>query len=185
MRFTAHSNFLPAPPPKGPCLHTNLVSTFLGGRSTTYPGAGSAEVETLVSKPFEDELSTLSGIKRLSSQNREGISVVIAEFTLETDVKYAEQQIRDRVGSTKRKLPTDIREPVIRRIDPAGQPNLIWAVNADMPPGQLYDLVNERIKPRLEQVSQLGLVEILGGRKSEIQVQLDRNNFLRHSCPTA
>jgi HAE1 family hydrophobic/amphiphilic exporter-1 len=145
--------------------------------STPYPGAGPAEVETLVSKPLEDELSTLSGIKRLSSQNREGLSVVIAEFTLETDVKYAEQQIRDRVGSTKRKLPTDIREPVIRRIDPADQPILIMAVNADLPPGELFDLVNERIKPRLEQVSQVGLVEILGGRKREIQVQLDRGKL--------
>lgn len=144
---------------------------------TPYLGAGPAEVETLVSKPLEDELSTLSGIKRLSSQNREGISVVIAEFTLETDVKYAEQQVRDRVGSTRRKLPTDIDEPVIRRIDPADQPILILAVNGDLPPGELYDFVNERVKPRLEQVNQVGLVEILGGRKREIQVQLDRNKL--------
>ena len=144
---------------------------------TPYPGAGPAEVETLVSKPLEDELSTLSGIKRLSSQNREGISVVIAEFTLETDVKYAEQQVRDRVGSTRRKLPTDIDEPVIRRIDPADQPILILAVNGDLPPGELYDFVNERVKPRLEQVNQVGLVEILGGRKREIQVQLDRTKL--------
>lgn len=145
--------------------------------STPYPGAGPAEVETLVSKPLEDELSTLSGIKRLSSQNKEGLSIVIAEFTLETDVKYAEQQIRDRVGSTKRKLPDDIREPVIRRIDPADQPILILSVTADLPPGELFDLVSEKIKPRLEQVSQVGLVEILGGRKREVQVQLDRNKL--------
>jgi HAE1 family hydrophobic/amphiphilic exporter-1 len=70
--------------------------------TTPYPGAGPAEVETLVSKPLEDEISTLSGIKRLSSINQEGVSVVIAEFSLETDVKFAEQQIRDRVSSTKR-----------------------------------------------------------------------------------
>lgn len=145
--------------------------------STPYPGAGPAEVETLVSKPIEDELSTLSGIKRLSSQNREGLSVVIAEFTLETDVKYAEQQVRDRVGATKRKLPTDIREPVIRRIDPADQPVLIVGVSAQLPEGQLYDLVNERIKPKIEQVPQIGLVEILGGRKREVQVQLDRRKL--------
>ena len=145
--------------------------------TTPYPGAGPAEAETLVSKPLEDELSTLSGIKRLSSTNKEGVSVVIAEFTLETDVKYAEQQIRDRVGSTKRKLPNDIEEPVIRRIDPADQPIMILAVNADLPPGELYDLVNERIKPRLEQVNQVGLVEILGGRKREVQVQLDRTKL--------
>src|SRR3977135_2366597 len=61
-----------------------------------YPGAGPAEIETLVAKPLEDELSTISGLKRLSSESREGVSVVVAEFSLETDGKLAEQQIRDR-----------------------------------------------------------------------------------------
>jgi HAE1 family hydrophobic/amphiphilic exporter-1 len=142
-----------------------------------YPGAGPSEVETLVSKPVEDELATLSGIKRLSSNNMEGVSVVVAEFTLETDVKYAEQQIRDRVGATKRKLPTDIQEPVIRRIDPADQPILTVGIKADLPEAKLYDLANEVIKPKLEQVNQVGLVEIIGGRKREIHVSLDRNKL--------
>jgi HAE1 family hydrophobic/amphiphilic exporter-1 len=144
---------------------------------TPYPGAGPAEVETLVSKPIEEEMSTLSGIKRLSSTNAEGVSVVVAEFTLETDVKYAEQQVRDRVGATKRKLPKDILEPVIRRIDPADQPILVVAVKAELPPAKLYDLVNERIKPKLEQVNQVGKVEIVGGRKREIHVALDRSKL--------
>src|SRR3954471_5005209 len=69
--------------------------------NTPYPGAGPEEIETLISKPLEDEISTISGIKRLSSINQEGMSTVVAEFTLETDVKFAEQQIRDRVGGTK------------------------------------------------------------------------------------
>lgn len=145
-----------------------------------YPGAGPSEVETLVSKPVEDELSTLSGIKRLSSINQEGVSVVVAEFTLETDVKYAEQQVRDRVGATRSKLPTDIKEPTIRRIDPSDQPVLVLALKADLPAAELYDLANEKIKPRLEQVAQVGVVDILGGRKREIQVQLDRSKLKRY-----
>jgi HAE1 family hydrophobic/amphiphilic exporter-1 len=142
--------------------------------STPYHGAGPAEVETLVTKPIEEELSTLAGIKRISSINQEGVSVVVTEFTLETDVKFAEQQIRDRIGATKRKLPKDIDEPVIRRVDPADQPVLVVSVKADLPPAKLYDLVNERIKPKLEQVNEVGLVEIIGGRKREIHVSLDR-----------
>jgi len=145
-----------------------------------YPGAGPQEVETLVSKPIEDELSTLSGIKRLSSTNQEGVSTVIAEFTLETDIKYAEQQVRDHLGSVRIKLPTDIKEPVIRRIDPADQPVITMAVNADMSTGDLYDLANEKLKPMIEQVPQVGQVQIYGGRKREIQVQLDRNQLKRH-----
>jgi HAE1 family hydrophobic/amphiphilic exporter-1 len=141
---------------------------------TPYPGAGPAEVESLVSRPIEEELSTLSGLKRISSQNMEGISVVVAEFTLETDVKYAEQQVRDRTGATKRKLPKDILEPVIRRIDPSDQPVLTIGIEADLPDAQLFDLANEIIKPKLEQVAQVGLIEIIGGRKREIHVALDR-----------
>ncbi|MBC7691461.1 MAG: efflux RND transporter permease subunit [Methylotenera sp.] len=152
--------------------------------STPYPGAGPAEIETLVSKPLEDEMSTIAGIKRLSSINQEGISTVIAEFTLETDVKFAEQQIRDRAGATKSKLPLDVKEPIIRRIDPADQPILILSVKADLPPNQLYDIANEVIRPRLEQVNQVGLVEVLGGRQREIHVALDRDKLKAREIST-
>ena len=148
--------------------------------TTPYLGAGPAEVETLVSKPIEDELSTLSGIRRLTSINQEGVSIVVAEFTLETDVKYAEQQVRDRIGAVRHKLPDDVKESTIRRIDPSDQPILTLSLTADLPPAQLYDLANERIKPQLEQVNQVGLVEILGGRKREIQIQLDRNKLKKY-----
>ena len=68
-----------------------------------YPGAGPKEVETLVAKPLEEEFSGISGVKNLRSINSEGVAVVVAEFTLETDVKYAEQQA---VSYTHLTLPT-------------------------------------------------------------------------------
>ncbi|HTL11765.1 MAG TPA: efflux RND transporter permease subunit [Bdellovibrionota bacterium] len=148
--------------------------------NTPYPGAGPAEVETLVSKVLEEEMSTLPGIKAISSINRDSLSTVVAEFTLETDVKYAEQQIRDRVGSARHKLPDDIQEPTIRRIDPADQPILILSVEGDLDPAPMYDLANEDIKPRVEQIPQVGLVDVVGGRKREIQVYMDRAKLKSH-----
>lgn len=145
--------------------------------TTIYPGAGPAEVETLVSKVFEEEVSTVAGIKRLSSRNSEGVSIVIAEFNLETDVKYAEQQIRDKISSAKKRLPTEAKEPTIRRVDPADQPILVVSLSADLPAAELYDLASEEIRPRFEQVNQVGLVNITGGRKREIRVELDRNKL--------
>ena len=100
--------------------------------STPYPGASPSEIETLISRPIEDEVSTISGIKRLSSNNLEGMSQVVAEFTLETDVKFAEQQIRDRVSSAKRKLPDDVKESVIRRIDPGDMPILTLSLEGNL-----------------------------------------------------
>ncbi len=145
--------------------------------STPYPGASPSEIETLVSKPIEDQVSTISGIKRLSSNNLEGMSQVVAEFTLETDVKYAEQQIRDRVASAKRKLPVDILEPVIRRIDPGDQAVLILALEGQLDDQKLFQLADKVVRPRIEQVNQVGLVEVIGGREREIHVELDRNKL--------
>lgn len=150
--------------------------------TTIYPGAGPEEVETLVSKIYEEEMSTVTGIKTLRSTNAEGVSTVIAEFTLETDIKYAEQQIRDKVTSAKRKLPTDIEEPIIRRLDPADQPILIISLSADLPEAKLYDIAENQVKPKLEQLNQVGLVEIIGGRKREIHVELDRNKLKLHEA---
>ncbi len=145
--------------------------------SIPYPGAGPSEVETLISKPIEDELSTLSGIKRLSSINNEGIAIIVAEFNLESDIKDSEQQIRDRLSLVKRLLPAEAKEPIVRRIDPADQPILELALDADLPDAKLFDLADDKIKPKLEQVSKVGLVTINGGRKREIQIQLDREKL--------
>lgn len=145
--------------------------------TTTYPGAGPEEVETLVSKVYEEELSNVPGLKKLSSTNLENVSVIIAEFNLSTDVKYAEQQVRDKVAAARKKLPNDINEPVIRKIDPADQPIMTIAVQSDLPDGELYQVVDKKIKPQFEQVPQVGLVSIVGGRKREIKVELDRNKL--------
>jgi len=142
-----------------------------------YKGAGPQEIETLISRVLEEEISTVTGIKRLSSNNIEGVSTVIAEFTLETDIKYAEQQIRDKVSAVRSKLPLDIEEPVISRIDPADQPIAIVGIKANLKQGELYDLANNFVKPKIEQVPQVGKVEIVGGREREIQVQLDRKKL--------
>ncbi|MBC7429252.1 MAG: efflux RND transporter permease subunit [Bacteriovorax sp.] len=145
--------------------------------TTTYPGAGPEEVETLVSKVYEEELSNVPGLKKLSSQNLEAVSVIIAEFNLDVDIKYAEQQVRDKVAAARKKLPNDIDEPVIRKIDPADQPIITISVESDLPDGELYQYVDKKIKPMIEQVNQVGLVDIYGGRKREIKVELDRNKL--------
>lgn len=147
--------------------------------TTPYPGAGPKEIETLVSKPLEEELGTISGIKTLRSSNIEGTSIVVAEFTLETDVKYAEQQVRDKVSIARTKLPTEVKESTIKRIDPADQPIILITFDADLPMAKLYDVAHDTIKPKLEQLSQVGNVTIQGARKREIHVELDREKLAR------
>ncbi|QDK38888.1 efflux RND transporter permease subunit [Bdellovibrio sp. NC01] len=145
---------------------------------TTYKGAGPAEIETLVSRPIEDEVSTISGIKRMTSKNMEGVSQVIVEFVSSVDSKYAEQQVRDKVNIAKPKLPDEVDDPVIKKFDPSDTPILMVSLTGkDIGDAVLYDIADQIIKPRLEQVNNVGAIEILGGRKREIHVLLDRNKL--------
>lgn len=145
--------------------------------NTIYPGAGPEEIESLVSKPIEEQMSTIAGIKNIRSINRESLSVVVAEFNLDMDIAFAEQQVRDKVSAVRRQLPEAAEESVISRVDPSAQPIMVIAIETGMKDGELYDLANEVLKPQFEQVKQVGKVEILGVRKKEIQVQLDRNKI--------
>lgn len=144
---------------------------------TVYPGAGPEEIETLVSRPLEEQISSIAGLKRLSSKNLEGISQVVAEFKSGVNADRAEQQVRDKVNLSRGKMPTEIEEPIIRRFDPSDQPVLILALTADLPQAKMFDLADQFIKPRFEQVNNVGAVEIYGGRKREVQVLLDRNKL--------
>lgn len=144
-----------------------------------YPGAGPQEIETLITKPLEDQIGTISGIKRITSKSLEGISQVTAEFRFEVDVGYAEQQIRDKVTLAKSLFPNDnaIGEPAIRRFDPADRPIATLSLQGDLNEQELYDLADQVVKVRLEQIDSVGQVAIAGGRKREIQVQLDREKL--------
>lgn len=144
---------------------------------TVYPGASPQDIEKQVSKPIEEELGSLSGLDKMYSQNADSISFVIMNFKIGTDIKDAEQQIRQRLGNIRNQLPKDVKEPVVRRFDPADQPVAQVAVTGDLPPDQLYDLVDQKLKSQFETVPGVGLVNILGGRKKEIQVLVSRQKL--------
>lgn len=142
--------------------------------ATTYQGASPAEIETLVSKPLEDKIATVSGIKRLSSRNMKNTSQIVITLFQGVDIKYAEQQIRDKINQARSELPEDILEPVIRRMDPSDQPVATFALSADLNEAELFDLADNYVRPGIEQSSNVGMVEILGARKREIHVLLDQ-----------
>lgn len=145
--------------------------------NTPYPGAGPSEIETLVSKVLEDEFSSIPGIKSLRSISRESLSTVVVEFNLKNDISAAESQVRDRITTAKRRLPDDVQEPIIRRLDPANMPVAIVALKADAPPAKLFEIADEQIRSALEQINDVGQVTVIGGRKREIRIELDQKKL--------
>jgi HAE1 family hydrophobic/amphiphilic exporter-1 len=147
--------------------------------TTPYQGASPEEIETQVSKPLEDEFSTIQGVKKVTSTNEEGFSVVMIQFNMDADVKDSEQQVKDHLSFVRPTLPKDIDEPIVRRLDPSALPIAQLSLSSTLPPAQAYDLADQVIKPQLAQVEGVGVISIQGGRKREIQVQLDRNMLNR------
>lgn len=146
---------------------------------TIYSGAGPQEVETEISRVLEDEIASISGVQKVSSQNKEGISIISAEFDLKSNLDFAEQQVRAKVSNAMRLLPDDVDAPIVRRISPSDAPILGIAFQSNLPDAELYDLAKETISPQFEQVPQVGQVDILGGRKREIHIALDRNKLVQ------
>ena len=144
---------------------------------TIYPGTGPKEIETLVTKPIEDGVSTIAGVKRITSQSIEGVSQIVAEFYMEQDIKQAEQRIRDKVSEAKVKFPSDVKEPIVQALNFSDQAVVTIAVTSDRTQAELFDEADRNIKPRLQQLKDVGKVNVLGGRKREIQVQLNREKL--------
>jgi hydrophobic/amphiphilic exporter-1 (mainly G- bacteria), HAE1 family len=145
---------------------------------TTYNGASPEDMEKLVSKKIEDEMSSISGLDKLYSTNADGVSYVTLSFKLGADIKDLENQIRQRMQNIRGKLPDDIKEPIIRRFDPADQAIAQVAVSSsELAPAELYDLVDLQLKNQFETVPGVGQVVILGGQKREIQVLVNKKKL--------
>lgn len=141
---------------------------------TIYPGASPEDMEKLILKPVEDELGSLAGLKSMSSTAAETVGYVVLEFNLGSDIKDAEQQVRQRLSNIANQLPSEMENPIIRRFDPADQAIVRLAVISNMDPAKLFDAVDEYIKPQFETINGVGQVDIIGGRKREIQVLVDK-----------
>jgi len=140
---------------------------------TVYPGAGAESVEIEVTREVEDAVNPISGIERITSKSSEGLSTVIVEFELGVKGLDAAQEVRDKVSSIRGELPLDIEDPIVQRWDPGTEPVLSIAIAGDRSPRDLTYIVKENIKKRLENISGIGSINLIGGYEREIQIELD------------
>jgi HAE1 family hydrophobic/amphiphilic exporter-1 len=145
------------------------------------PGVGPEEMESQVTKPIEDALSTINGLDKLSSTSAEGISVIVASFVLEKDSQVASTEVREKVATIRNTLPREIIEPVINKFDPSASPIVSFSIlsrGGKMSLSEVRSYLDDRIKPQIQQVEGVGAVDLIGGLEREIQVEvnLDRMN---------
>lgn len=142
--------------------------------SVNYAGASPEEMESLITKPIEDGVSSLSGIKNLTSVTREGISQTTIEFEFGTDPKLAANEVREKVASVRKRLPDQIDEPAIQRFDMSAAPVLYFSMLSDTrSPGEIRKLAVDVVKDELQRIDGVADVTITGATEREIQVQVD------------
>jgi len=145
--------------------------------TTVYPGAGPQEVETLISKPIEEEVSAIAGLKEMNTVAQEGVSVTFLEFELTRDADLAAIDVKDKVDAIRADLPEDAEDPVISKFDINSIPVMNLAVSSARPLDQLYILTDDEIKTALNRIDGLASVEIVGGKEREIVIAVDRRKL--------
>jgi len=143
---------------------------------TTYNGVAAQDIESLVTKPLEDEMGSLEGIKEISSTSSDSSSLVILQFEYGKNMDTAVSDIQKIVDRMKKSLPKDIDNPQVVKFDPGASAILTVSVSgADSV--SLRQLAENHFKDRLQQVRGVGSVDVSGGLKREVQVSLDRSRL--------
>ncbi len=140
----------------------------------SYPGASPEVMMRDVSKPIEEALNTVQGIKEIGSTSLEGITIVRLMFNLGVEVSVAQQDVQAKVARIRRTLPQDIEEPVVQHFDPNDAPIMAIALKSrERSIREITDLAIEVVQPRIEAIEGVGGLNIVGGNKRQIRVQVD------------
>jgi len=148
--------------------------------TVTYPGADPASMESKVADPLEDALNTMSGIKVLESVSLESVAQVLIQFELEVNVDTAVQDVRDRVSGALNKLPQGIDPPVVQKFDVGAAPVMSVALSGNLPVRELTRLAEDVVKVRVQRITGVGAVDLVGGREREIHVLVDPARLAGH-----
>src|SRR2546425_12646283 len=142
--------------------------------TTPLPGANAQVVESAVTDVLEEELSTIQGLRTLTSTSQEEFSLITLEFTLDRPVDVAAQDVRDKVSRVRGRLPQDILEPVIAKQQADAQP-FFWlalsSANYDLM--QLSDVADRLVKARLQSLAGVGSAGVYGERRFAMRVWVD------------
>ncbi len=142
--------------------------------TTIYPGASPEQIETDIAKRIEDQVVTIDGLKHVSSACMENVCQTLLEFELDVNVDIAATDVREKLDLIASEFPADVEDPKILKFDINAKPIINLALTGDASLDELYDFADNTLRDRLTVLSGVANVELIGGAKREIHVELDR-----------
>ncbi|MBI5706806.1 MAG: efflux RND transporter permease subunit [Armatimonadetes bacterium] len=147
--------------------------------TTIYPGAGPDEINTLVTRKVEEAVSSVEGLREVTSISQEGVSAVTCQFEIGTNMDRALNDSRAKVDAILNQLPQAVQKPTISKFDFNAAPVLTMVLRSDRYNNRdLRNLVEEKLKDRFARVPGVAQVDVNGGEEREIQVQVKKDRLL-------
>ncbi len=142
--------------------------------TASLPGAAPGQLETEVARKLENSIATVQGLKHIYTKVQDGGVTVTAEFRLEKPVQEAVDDVRSAVSRVRADLPADLRDPIVTKVDLAGQPVLAFTISSTkLDDEALSWFVDNDVSRKLLAVKGVGAVTRVGGSTREIRVALD------------
>ncbi|XCH78700.1 MAG: efflux RND transporter permease subunit [Candidatus Dehalobacter alkaniphilus] len=140
--------------------------------STSYNGAGPQEIETLITQPIEQAVSTAQSVKNISSISSEGSSLVILEFNYGVDMDQVALDLREKIDLIKNYFPDGVSNPMVLKINMNSTPVLTLSISSPtMSLSELQTLAEDTIQPRLERAEGVASVSVTGGTEDIIEIR--------------
>lgn len=140
---------------------------------TTYPGNSPVDIENLITRPLEQEINSVTGIKKLTSTSVQDYSTIVVEFNPDIEVNKALQDVKDAVDKAKSELPTDLdKEPNIFEMNFSEFPIMNINLLADMKMDVLKDHA-EFLQDEIEKLPEISEVDIKGAPEKEVKIMVD------------
>jgi multidrug efflux pump len=142
--------------------------------TTTYSGANPEVIASQITEPLEQAVNGIAGIRTISSESREERSTITVEFTLDSDLDAAANDVRDRVARVRNQLPVDANPPVVEKADADSNPIIFLSLMSETRPIlEVSDLADRLVRERMETIPGVSSVRIFGEKRYSMRLWLD------------
>jgi len=154
--------------------------------STNYPGANPDVIASQITEPLEQVINGIAGIRTLSSESRQERSTITIEFTLDSDLDTAANDVRDRVARAARSLPVDANPPVVEKADADSSPILFLSLSSDKRSTlDVSDIADRIVRERMETIPGVSSVRIFGEQRYAMRLWMDPVKLAVHGVTPA
>lgn len=144
---------------------------------TRIPGYSPLEVENIITKPVEAMVCTMNNVHKVRSTSKEGLSIVKIIFNLGSNMDFTSAEVREKINLIIDTFPEDAQNPQIRKYNPSESPVIIISAHSTLSSVKLREVVENNIERRLKRIDGVANIEIKGGRKREIIIEIDHGRL--------